>query len=226
MDDPNENIKIANIKEKTITHSMLSNVQDNYNSLKEKLSDLEKNNEAMKKLYKSEAERLTKENNLIFSKTDEGRIPFLENIENQIINLRKDNEKLESLIIEKKLFFQFLSSHQNENLKNSCLNSDSQENNLENDENIRVLIDEQKINFENKISQKLKELKDYYFEKNGIKIEEPIPILQKPLSLFQSSEKKPETITNFEIHSIHYNTGLSETDIQLINNLIAVQCLK
>ena len=31
---------------------------------------------------------------------------------------------------------------------------------------------------------------------------------------------------NFEIHSIHYNTGLSETDIQLINNLIAVQCLK
>ena len=226
MDDPNENIKIANIKEKTITHSMLSNVQDNYNSLKEKLSDLEKNNEAMKKLYKSEAERLTKENNLIFSKTDEGRIPFLENIENQIINLRKDNEKLESLINEKKLFFQFLSSHQNENLKNSCLNSDGQENNLENDENIRALIDEQKINFENKISQKLKELKDYYFEKNGIKIEEPIPILQKPLSLFQSSEKKPETITNFEIHSIHYNTGLSETDIQLINNLIAVQCLK
>ena len=51
MDDPNENIKIANIKEKTITHSMLSNVQDNYNSLKEKLSDLEKNNEAMKKLF-------------------------------------------------------------------------------------------------------------------------------------------------------------------------------
>ena len=49
---------------------------------------------------------------------------------------------------------------------------------------------------------------------------------QKPQSLFQSSEKKPEQIKNFEIHSIHYNTGLSDTDIQLINNLIAVQCLK
>ena len=77
-----------------------------------------------------------------------------------------------------------------------------------------------------KISLKLKELKDYYDEKNGTKYVEPVPTPQKPLSLYQSSEKKPEQIKNFEIHSIHYNTGLSETDIQLINNLIAVQCLK
>ena len=33
-------------------------------------------------------------------------------------------------------------------------------------------------------------------------------------------------MNNYEIHSIHYNTGLSETDIQLINTLIAVQCFK
>ena len=83
-----------------------------------------------------------------------------------------------------------------------------------------------KADFENKISLKLKELKDYYDEKNGTKYVEPVPIPQKPLSLFQTSERKPEKMSNFEIHSIHYNTGLSETDIQLINNLIAVQCLK
>ena len=221
MDNPTENLKLANIKEKSITNSMLSNMQGNYNQLKNKVNDLEKNNESLKKLYKSEEERLTKINNIIFSKTDEGRMPYIGQLEKTIFNLRKDNEKLQDLINEKKLLFQFLKSQENEeNIKYNCLNDNK------NDENSKALVDELKMDFENKISLKLKELKDYYEEKNGTKYIEPVPIPQKPLSVLQSSEKKPEKIRNFEIHSIHYNTGLSETDIQLINNLIAVQCLK
>ena len=233
MDNPTENLKLANIKEKSITNSMLSNMQGNYNQLKNKVNELEKNNESIKKLYQSEQERLTKINNIIYSKTDEGRMPYIGQLEKTIFNLRKDNEKLQDLINEKKLLFQFLKSQENEeNIKYNCLNDNNNEieNNLENDnkndENSKALVDELKIDFENKISLKLKELKDYYEEKNGTKYIEPVPVPQKPLSVLQSSEKKPEKIKNFEIHSIHYNTGLSETDIQLINNLIAVQCLK
>ena len=235
MDNATENLKLVNRKEKSITNSMLSNMQEDYNQLKKKVSDLEKNNESMKKLYKSEEERLTKINNIIFSKTDEGRLPYIEKLEKTILNLRKDNEKLQNLVNEKKLFFKFLNSHENEeNIKYNCLNNNNNnnenENNLENvnsNENEgKALIEELKMDFENKISLKLKELKDYYDENNGTKYVEPVPIPQKPLSLFQSSEKKPEQMKNFEIHSIHYNTGLSETDIQLINNLLAVQCLK
>ena len=233
MDNPTENLKLANIKEKSITNSMLSNMQGNYNQLKNKVNELEKNNESIKKLYQSEEERLTKINNIIFSKTDEGRLPYIGQLEKTIINLRKDNEKLQDLINEKKLLFQFMKSQENEeNIKYNCLNDNNNEieNNLENDnkndENSKALVDELKMDFENKISLKLKELKDYYDEKNGTKYVEPVPIPQKPLSLFQTSERKPEKMKNFEIHSIHYNTGLSETDIQLINNLIAVQCLK
>ena len=74
MDNPTENLKLANIKEKSITNSMLSNMQGNYNQLKNKVNELEKNNESIKKLYQSEEERLTKINNIIFSKTDEGRL--------------------------------------------------------------------------------------------------------------------------------------------------------
>ena len=139
---------------------------------------------------------------------------------------------MQSLINEKKLLFGFLKSHENqENTKYNCVNDNEEnENNLEKknsaDENSKALIEEMKTDFENKLSLKLRELKDYYDEKNGTKYIEPVPIPQKPQSLFQSSEKKPEQIKNFEIHSIHYNTGLSDTDIQLINNLIAVQCLK
>ena len=222
MDISTENLKLVNKKEKTITNSMLSSLQGSYNQLKQKVNDLEKNNESIKKLYKSEQERLTKMNNNIFSKTDEGRIPYIKQLEKTILNLRKDNEKLQSLINEKKLLFGFLKSHENEeNTKYNCLNDEENEN-IE--ENSKALIEEMKTDFENKISLKLRELKDYYDEKNGTKYVEPIP--QKPQSLFQSSEKKPEQIKNFEIHSIHYNTGLSDTDIQLINNLIAVQCLK
>ena len=33
-------------------------------------------------------------------------------------------------------------------------------------------------------------------------------------------------MNNYEIHTIDYNMGLSETDIKLINTLIAVQCFK
>ena len=211
---------------------MLSSLQGSYNQLKQKVNDLEKNNESIKKLYKSEQERLTKINNIIFSKTDEGRIPYIKQLEKTILNLRKDNEKLQSLINEKKLLFGFLKSHENqENTKYNCVNDNEEnENNLEKknsaDENSKALIEEMKTDFENKLSLKLRELKDYYDEKNGTKYIEPVPIPQKPQSLFQSSEKKPEQIKNFEIHSIHYNTGLSDTDIQLINNLIAVQCLK
>ena len=233
MDNPTENLKLANIKEKSITNSMLSNMQGNYNQLKNKVNELEKNNESIKKLYQSEQERLTKINNIIYSKTDEGRMPYIGQLEKTIFNLRKDNEKLQDLINEKKLLFQFLKSQENEEtIKYNCLNDNNNEieNNLENDnkndENSKALVDELKMDFENKISLKLKELKDYYEEKNGAKYIEPVPIPQKPLSVLQSSEKKPEKIKNFEIHSIHYNTGLSETDIQLINNLIAVQCLK
>ncbi len=211
---------------------MLSNLQGNYNQLKQKMNELEKNNESIKKLYKSEEERLTRINNIIFSKTDEGRIPYIKQLEKTILNLRKDNEKLKTLINEKRLLFGFLKSHENEdNIKYSCSKEINEENNKlgkknNEEENSKALIEKMKTDFENKLSLKLKELKDYYDEKNGTKYIEPVPIPQKPQSLFQSSEKKPEQITNFEIHSIHYNTGLSDTDIQLINNLIAVQCLK
>ena len=232
MDNSTENLKIVNKKEKSITNSMLSSLQGSYNQLKKKVNKLEKNNESMKKLYKSEEERLTKINNIIFSKTDEGRIPYIKQLEKTILNYRKDNEKLKSLINEKRLLFGFLKSHENdENIKYNCLNDDKEkDNNLEKkniaDESSKALIEEMKTDFENKISLKLRELKDYYDEKNGTKYIEPVPVPQKPQSLFQSSEKKPEQIKNFEIHSYHYNTGLSDTDIQLINNLIAVQCLK
>ena len=232
MDNSTENLKLVNKKEKSITNSMLSSLQGSYNQLKQKVNDLEKNNESIKKLYKSEQERLTKINNIIFSKTDEGRIPYIKQLEKTILNLRKDNEKLQSLINEKKLLFGFLKSHENqENTKYNCVNDNEEnENNLEKknsaDENSKALIEEMKTDFENKLSLKLRELKDYYDEKNGTKYIEPVPIPQKPQSLFQSSEKKPEQIKNFEIHSIHYNTGLSDTDVRLINNLIAVQCLK
>ena len=230
MENPQDNLTRANIKEKKVTNSMISNMEGKYNQLKQKIDDLEKNNDEMKILYKTEEERLTKTNSLIFSKTDEGRVQYIKELENTTFNLKKDCEKLKSLINEKKIFFQYLSSNENEeNKKYNCFNQKEIEKDLDNeinDENLRNLIDELKLDLEKKISLKLKELKDYYDEKNGIKKEEAVYVPPKPLSLEQSSEKKPENVKFYEIHSIHYNTGLSETDIQLINTLIAVQCFK
>ena len=230
MENSQDNLTRANIKEKKVTNSMISNMEGKYNQLKQKMDGLEKNNDEMKILYKTEEERLKKTNSLIFLKTDEGRVQYIKELENTAFNLKKDCEKLKSLINEKKIFFQYLSSNENEeNKKYNCFNQKEIEKNLdneENDENLRNLIDELKLEFEKKISLKLKELKDYYDEKNGIKKEEPVYVPPKPLSLEQSSEKKPENVKFYDIHSIHYNTGLSETDIQLINTLIAVQCFK
>ena len=230
MENPQDNLTRANIKEKKVTDSMVSNMEGQYNELKQKINDLENNNNKMKNLYKSEEERLTKTNNLIFSQTDEGRANYLKDLEDKAFNLRKDCEKLQSLINEKKLFFQFLSSNENEeNKKYNCLINKEIENDLQNeisDDNLKYLMNELKVEFEKKISIKLRELKDYYDEKNGTKVPEPVYIPPKPLSLEPASEKKPENVNNYEIHSIHYNMGLSETDIKLINTLIAVQCFK
>ena len=230
MDNPQDNLTRANIKEKKVTNSMVSKMEGQYNELKEKINELEKNNDEMKNLYKTEEERLTKTNNLIFAQTDEGREKYIKDLEDKAFNLRKDCEKLQSLIKEKKLFFQFLSSNENEeNKKYNCLINKEIENDLQNeisDENLKNLTKKLKLDFEKKISIKLKELKDYYDEKNGTKVPEPVYIPPKPLSLEPSSEKKPESMNNYEIHTIDYNMGLSETDIKLINTLIAVQCFK
>ena len=231
------NLTRANIKEKKVTNYMVSNMEGEYNTLKKKISDLEKNNDEMKNLYKSEEERLTKTNSLIFSQTDEGRVKFIQELEGTSSNLRKDCQKLQALIKEKKIFFQFLCSNENkENQKFNCLNhqqmedeiaNDSKQNENENDNiNLKALIEEMKSDFEKKLILKYQELKDYYDEKNGVKKEEPVVVPPKPLSLEQTSEKNPENVNHYEIHSIHYNQGLSETDIKLINTLIAVQCLK
>jgi hypothetical protein len=230
MNIPQENLKRANINEKNVTNSMVSNIKGEYNQVAQKMNEYIKNNDEMERLYKAEERRLIETNNNIFSQTDEGRVKFIKELENTASNLRKDCEKLQSLINEKKLFFQFLSSSENEdNKKYSCLNNKNIENELQNeinDDSFKMLMDELKLDFERKVSLKLKELKDYYDEKNGTKVIPPVYIPPKPFSLEQASEKKRENLNYYEIHSIHYNMGLSETDIQLINNLIAVQCLK
>jgi len=230
MNVPQENLKRANINEKNVTNSMVTNINGEYNQVAQKMNEYIKNNDEIEKLYKAEERRLIETNNNIFSQTDEGRVKFIKELENTATNLRKDCEKLQSLINEKKLFFQFLSSSENEdNKKYSCLNNKNIENELQNeinDDGFKTLMDELKLDFERKVSLKLKELKDYYDEKNGTKVIPPVYIPPKPFSLEQASEKKPENLNYYEIHSIHYNMGLSETDIQLINNLIAVQCLK
>ena len=230
MNDPQENLKRANINEKNVTNSMVSNIKGEYNQVAQKMNEYIKNNDEMERLYKAEERRLIETNNNIFSQTDEGRVKFIKELENTASNLRKDCEKLQSLINEKKLFFQFLSSSENEdNKKYSCLNNKNIENELQNeinDDSFKMLMDELKLDFEKNVSLKLKELKDYYDEKNGTKVIPPVYIPPKPFSLEQASEKKRENLNYYEIHSIHYNMGLSETDIQLINNLIAVQCLK
>ena len=230
MDIPQENLKRANINEKNVTNSMVTNINGEYNQVAQKMNEYIKNNDEIERLYKAEERRLIETNNNIFSQTDEGRVKFIKELENTASNLRKDCEKLQSLINEKKLFFQFLSSSENEdNKKYSCLNNKNIENELQNeinDNSFKKLMDDLKLDFERKVSLKLEELKDYYDEKNGTKVIPPVYIPPKPFSLEQASEKKPENLNYYEIHSIHYNMGLSETDIQLINNLIAVQCLK
>ena len=117
METSQDNLVRSNIKEKKVTNYMISNIEGKYNQLKQKISDLEKNNDEMKNLYKTEEERLTKTNNMIFLKTDEGRTQYIQELENSSFNLRKDCEKLKSLINEKKLFFQYLSSNENEENK-------------------------------------------------------------------------------------------------------------
>ena len=230
MNIPQENLKRANINEKNVTNSMVTNINGEYNQVAQKMNEYIKNNDEIERLYKAEERRLIETNNNIFSQTDEGRVKFIKELENTASNLRKDCEKLQSLINEKKLFFQFLSSSENEdNKKYSCLNNKNIENELQNeinDNSFKKLMDDLKLDFERKVSLKLEELKDYYDEKNGTKVIPPVYIPPKPFSLEQASEKKPENLNYYEIHSIHYNMGLSETDIQLINNLIAVQCLK
>ena len=164
-----ENLAKVNLKEKRITNSMVSSMEEKYKKLKEKLSELETNNIKIQNLYNNEKERLTKENNRKFTKVDEGREKYIKELENFKLNLKKDCEKIKLLIEEKEKYFKNLTKNNNDENKNiNCFNKNDIDNIIQNDiqeQNLKELVEGMKSDFENKVSLKVKELKEYYDKK-------------------------------------------------------------
>ena len=216
----------VNIKEHKITSNMRNGLENKFNELQQKINDISSNNSQIEKLYKSEEIRLKKSNELFYSQTEKGREKQITDLEKTANNLRNDCENLRALIEEKELYFQFLVA----GISDEAEEKNENDNNLEDEpsqEELENLIEQMKVDFQKKILLKQQELQEYYKRKNGYKttiIEPPPPFIPKSLS--KESEFNPKNINNFEIHTINYNQGLSMTDINLISNLIAVQCLK
>lgn len=228
-------INLVNIKEHEVTSSINNSWKNQYDNLKQKINGLEKNNSEIIQIYTSEEDRLKKSTSNYIS-IEQNRQKNIDELEILALNLRKECENFKNLINEKELLFQFLSNNLNENGDQVEANIDFEHmtnvEKIKQEEKLKRYLNKIKGEFEKKVLLKKKELEEYYLMKDMEKYpwkymkEPPPPKVNKNISLEKKSEKLPMEINNYEIHSIHYNMGLSETDIYLISELIAVQCLK
>ena len=144
-----------------------TNLKQQYINLKQKIIDLQKQNLEMIEIYKAEEERLTKSNEFLMNKNNHEHSRTIQDLESEVLNMRKNIQQLNK-IIEKK-------NASNPNLiENEELISNSNNNNILDNSMVKIAKEEYLKNyknkliveFEKKLTEKHKELIDFYIEQN------------------------------------------------------------
>ena len=74
------------------------NLKQQYNTLKLKIEDLEKNNKEMLEMYKSEEQRLIKSNEFLMQKNNIENSRSIHDLEAEVLKMRNDIRQLQNLI--------------------------------------------------------------------------------------------------------------------------------
>ena len=118
------------------------NLKQKYNALKQKIANLEKNNNEMLEMYKAEEQRLIKSNEFLMQNKNQENSRNIQNLEAEVIKMRNNIKELQDLMEPK--------NGNNLILENNDLSNNSTKKKLtiQNEEKIK---EEYIINYKNKL---------------------------------------------------------------------------
>ena len=130
-----------NPKNSTETNNNM-NLKQKYNALKQKIANLEKNNNEMLEMYKAEEQRLIKSNEFLMQNKNQENSRNIQNLEAEVIKMRNNIKELQDLMEPK--------NGNNLILENNDLSNNSTKKKLtiQNEEKIK---EEYIINYKNKL---------------------------------------------------------------------------
>jgi len=218
-----------------------TNLKQQYFNLKQKIADLQKQNLEMIEIYKAEEERLTKSNEFLMNKNNHEHSRTIQELELEVLNMRKSIQQLNKIIEQKNASNpnliendDLINNSNNNNILNNSMEKIAKEEYLKNYKN--KLITE----FEKKLTDKHKEIIDFYIEQNK-KIkeskgkDEDIVNIDE-IKFFTIKEKPKEKLLEQKknngleelIKNINENDSneIKEINIENINKIISLLCLK
>ena len=86
-----------NPKNSTETNNNM-NLKQKYNALKQKISNLQKNNNEMLEMYKAEEQRLIKSNEFLMQNKNQENSRNIQNLEAEVIKMRNNIKELQDLM--------------------------------------------------------------------------------------------------------------------------------
>ena len=212
------------------------NLKQQYNSLKAKIQELERQNSEMVEKYKAEEEQLIKSNEFLQNKNIQNNSKSLDELEKEVLDMRKKIQEIQNLIEQRNklpsnLIESELSSENN-------LEKNKKEENLHKDEFLKNYEIQLKTEFENKLLMLHKELINDCIEKNN-KIKEEngnmddiIDIEEiKYFTIKDKSKNENKDKANFDklLQNINETEKMKSgitIDIDKINMILSLLCMK
>ena len=195
------------------------NLKQQYNTLKLKIEDLEKNNKEMLEMYKSEEQRLIKSNEFLMQKNNPNNSKNIKELEAEVLKMRNDIKQLQNLMEPRN----GINLIENDNASSKSINNkiDGATEEKIREEYLINYKNKLKTEFEKKLISKHQELIDYYTEQNKKIIENNLP----KENLVDIDEIKFFSIKN----NLNEQSSLSDEenfDINKINLILSLFCLK
>ena len=128
----------------SVENNTTVNLKQQYNTLKQKIEDLEKNNKEMLEMYKSEEQRLIKSNEFLMQKNNQNNSKNIKELEAEVLKMRNDIKQLQNLMEPRN----GINLIENDNLSSKSINNKM---NGATEEKIR---EEYLINYKNKLKKK------------------------------------------------------------------------
>ena len=202
------------------------NLKQQYNELKKKIENLEKNNHEMLEMYKAEEQRLIKSNEFLMQKSNHNNSRNIQDLEAEVLKMRNNIKQIQNM----------MEPRNGINLiENDNLSSNSNSNNKLNASNEEKIKEEYLINYKNKLKtefekkliMKHQELIDFYTEQNKKIIENNLD----PENIIDINEIKFFSIknNNKEKNNPNEQSSFSEEndlDIEKINLVLSIFCIK
>ena len=121
-----------------------TNLKQQYNTLKQKIATLEKNNKEILEMYKAEEQRLIKSNEFLMQKNNIENSRSIHDLEAEVLKMRNDIRQLQNLIEPKNI-------NGNNLIENENLSNNTNSNNKLNASTEEKIKEEYLINYKNKL---------------------------------------------------------------------------